>query len=213
MAYLWGQLIPMDGNTVSCCENNGVKDQNGNDLRLCSAIDKERVQADDKKKQKRLYISSFADDKMFGDNGGRVDTYITYIGSCYQHDGSLYFSEGETLLEGKSSDYVILMNEFKNKCGTQNIIDLGSFYHRDNFEFFETDDRTKIEENDRKYKKILESCPSQNPNDYALIKPTVSYPFSSQDKEKMSQYDSEMSCIKAIIWFTPTKIYGSDNTW
>ena len=85
---------------------------------------------------------------MFGDNGGRVDTYITYIGSCYQHDGSLYFSEGHTLLEGSASDYVILMNEFKNKCGTQNIIDLGSFYHRDNYEFFETDDQTKIEEND-----------------------------------------------------------------
>ena len=46
MAYLWGQLISMDGNTVSCCENEGVKDQNGNDLRLCSAIDQERVQDD-----------------------------------------------------------------------------------------------------------------------------------------------------------------------
>ena len=49
MAYLWGQLIPMDGNTVSCCENSGVKDQNGNDLRLCSAIDEERVYEENKK--------------------------------------------------------------------------------------------------------------------------------------------------------------------
>lgn len=52
MAYLWGQLISMDGNTVECCENKGVKDQNGNDLRLCSAIDKERVQADEEKAAK-----------------------------------------------------------------------------------------------------------------------------------------------------------------
>lgn len=56
MAYLWGQLIPMDGNTVSCCENNGVKDQNGNDLRLCSAIDEERVYEENKKNEESKHI-------------------------------------------------------------------------------------------------------------------------------------------------------------
>lgn len=45
-----------DGNTVTCCENNSVKDQNGNELRLCSAIDEERVQADDEKKKENQTI-------------------------------------------------------------------------------------------------------------------------------------------------------------
>ena len=56
MAYLWGQLIPMDGNTVECCENKGVKDQNGNDLRLCSAIDEERVYEENKKNEESKHI-------------------------------------------------------------------------------------------------------------------------------------------------------------
>ena len=43
--------IDKDGNTVSCCENSGVKDQNGNDLRLCSAIDEERVYEENKKNE------------------------------------------------------------------------------------------------------------------------------------------------------------------
>lgn len=45
-----------DGNTVSCCENNGVKDQNGNDLRLCSAIDEERVYEENKKNEESKHI-------------------------------------------------------------------------------------------------------------------------------------------------------------
>ena len=48
-----------DGNTVTCCENNGVKDQNGNELRLCSAIDEERVKADEEKKKNiatKIYV-------------------------------------------------------------------------------------------------------------------------------------------------------------
>ena len=48
-----------DGNTVTCCENSGVKDQNGNDLRLCSAIDEERVKADEEKKKNiatKIYV-------------------------------------------------------------------------------------------------------------------------------------------------------------
>ncbi len=56
MAYLWGQLIPIDGNTVTCCENSGVKDQNGNDLRLCSAIDEERVDEENKKNEESKHI-------------------------------------------------------------------------------------------------------------------------------------------------------------
>ena len=45
-----------DGNTVSCCENSGVKDQNGNDLRLCSAIDEERVYEENKKNEESKHI-------------------------------------------------------------------------------------------------------------------------------------------------------------
>lgn len=48
-----------DGNTVECCENSGVKDKNGNDLRLCSAIDEERVKADEEKKKNiatKIYV-------------------------------------------------------------------------------------------------------------------------------------------------------------
>lgn len=48
-----------DGNTVTCCENSGVKDQSGNELRLCSAIDEERVKADEEKKKNiasKIYV-------------------------------------------------------------------------------------------------------------------------------------------------------------
>ena len=57
MAYLWGQLIPMDGNTVECCENSRVKDQSGNELRLCSAIDEERIRAEEEEKKNNQVIA------------------------------------------------------------------------------------------------------------------------------------------------------------
>lgn len=44
-----------DGNTVTCCENKNVQDLNGNDLRLCSAIDKERIQAEEEKNRTFSY--------------------------------------------------------------------------------------------------------------------------------------------------------------
>lgn len=85
----------MDGNTVECCENNGVKDQNGNDLRLCSAIDKERVQADKSDKCTTIagYTQTFWDckDKYCSDKAPSFDLdYCTVknIGThIHQHDG------------------------------------------------------------------------------------------------------------------------------
>ena len=83
MAYLWGQLISKDGNTVECCENNNVKDQNGNDLRLCSAIDKERVQADEEKNeanQTKVFVCNITN-KHQTSHGARIDT--NFFWSCY----------------------------------------------------------------------------------------------------------------------------------
>lgn len=72
-----------DGNTVECCENSGVKDQNGNDLRLCSAIDNERVQADEEKKknnQTKVFVCKWSN-KHQTSKGSRTEKKIFWI--CY----------------------------------------------------------------------------------------------------------------------------------
>ena len=75
--------IDKDGNTVTCCENSGVKDQNGNDLRLCSAIDKERVQADEEKKknnQTKVFVCKWSN-KHQTSKGSRIEKKTFWI--CY----------------------------------------------------------------------------------------------------------------------------------
>lgn len=86
-----------DGNTVECCENNGVKDQNGNDLRLCSAIDEERVQAEksDKCTTFEGYSQTFWDcnDEYCSDKASQYSFDSDYctvkkMGThIHQHDG------------------------------------------------------------------------------------------------------------------------------
>ena len=77
-----------DGNTVSCCENSGVKDQNGNDLRLCSAIDEERVNEENKKNDDngpRTLVTCVHKHKWDTSKGCRTKTSKSYI--CLDKNG------------------------------------------------------------------------------------------------------------------------------
>lgn len=117
MAYLWGQLISMDGNTVTCCENNGVKDLNGNDLRLCSAIDKERVQADEEKNkvnQTKVFVCNITNKHQTSHGASRTDT--KFFWSCYNglgqkindSSGMTEYMNGQQPHAYKKDDYLFV---------------------------------------------------------------------------------------------------------
>ena len=95
-----------DGNTVSCCENSGVKDQNGNDLRLCSAIDKERVYEENKKNEDngpRTLVTCVKKHTYETSKGIRTDTGKSYI--CSDKNGILITKIDNTTALCKAFNY------------------------------------------------------------------------------------------------------------
>ena len=104
-----------DGNTVSCCENKGVKDQNGNDLRLCSAIDQERVQADeDNKKGTTVYICRLLDKRPPANHEGHEANYSwknNHFYSCFDKNNNVICAHNSLSMPKKygkcSNNYLI----------------------------------------------------------------------------------------------------------
>ena len=179
----------MDGNTVSCCENNGVKDQNGNELRLCSAIDKERVQADEEKNQQTRWYSSLYSTPMFGEMRHEVNRKF---GFCVQKDGTT-----TNLIENMDSSSIaticvqkdglnnkiswgkrdIQCNYFikQSECNAKENVDVG--FCGEVFDGSVDDEKSLI----TKYNKLLNKCYSKNPNNYNI------------------KNQSDIDCVKAII--------------
>ena len=196
MAYLWGQLIPMDGNTVECCENNNVKAQNGNELRLCSAIDEERVQEDEKKNQQTRWYSSLYSTPMFGEMRYEVNRKF---GFCVQKDGTT-----TNLIETLSKKTICvhkegLNNKFsggigcnyfikQSECNANENVDVG--FCGEVFDGSLDDEKSLI----TKYNKLLNKCYSKNQNNYNI------------------KNQSDIDCVKAIICLKSILITNT-NDW
>lgn len=105
-----------DGNTVTCCENKNVVDQTGNELRLCSAIDKERVQADEERNSTTFTIGNLWLEQPCPPNHTTAHFELTLV-SCTTKTKTLF--KGYITGVG-GTEYTKELDNLRKKCNAKN---------------------------------------------------------------------------------------------